>query len=312
MENLVVCFNAVAPLFLMLLLGYGARRVGILPEENVPIITSMAYKILIFFMVFYGISTVDLSTAMRPGVMLYIGAGSVLLTLLFIPIMCKLEPDRRSCGVLVESVFHINYIIMAIPILETLMGPQGRAVASVMSIVVIPMENILAVLVLSWFNGSSIHFKKVCTDLLKNPLILGALAAFAVLLLDLQLPDFFLSTCSQLATACTPVCLLCLGATLQFKDLRASSRLIAIAAINRLVAAPAIAIPVAILLGFRGVDLAVITVAFSTSVAATAFPVCDQLGGDGKLMANVIVVTSALACFGIFVYTFLLKQAGLI
>ena len=80
----------------------------------------------------------------------------------------------------------------------------------------------------------------------------------------------------------------------------------------RLVVVPAILIPLAVVLGFRGTDLAVITVGFSSSVAATAFPVCQQLGGDSKLVANIVVFTSVLACFCIFLYTFILKELALI
>ena len=116
----------------------------------------------------------------------------------------------------------------------------------------------------------------------------------------------------MLSAACTPLCLLCLGATIRFDDARASARRIAIATVTRLVAVPAVMIPLAVALGFRGADLAVITLAFSSSVAATAFPVCQQLGGDSKLVANIVVFTSVLACFCIFLYTFILKELALI
>ena len=75
---------------------------------------------------------------------------------------------------------------------------------------------------------------------------------------------------------------------------------------------PLYLILLAVALGFRGTDLAVITVGFSSSVAATAFPVCQQLGGDSKLVANIVVFTSVLACFCIFLYTFILKELALI
>lgn len=296
----------------MLLLGCLARRMGILTDQNISTVTAVAYRLLIFFMVFNGIATVDLRTALRPAAMLFVGLGMVGATLAALPVMRRLEPDNRSCGVLVESSFHVNYIIMAAPIVTSLMGAAGGAVAYGMAIVVIPLENILAVLVLTRFNGGRVSARKIARDILKNPLVLGCLTAFAVLLLDLELPDFLWNTASQLSSACTPLCLLCLGATIRFDDVRSSARRIAIACVTRLVAVPALAVPLAVALGFRGADLAVITLAFSSSVAATAFPVCHQLGGDSKLIANVVVFTSLLACFTIFLYTFLLKELALI
>lgn len=312
MENLIICFNAVAPLFCMLLLGCLARRMGVLQEESADVVMAVAYKLLLFFLVFNGIATVDIGTALRPGAMLFVGAGMLAAALLSLPVMLRLEPERRSCAVLVESSFHVNYVIMAAPIITSLMGEANAAPAYAMAVVVVPLENIMAVLVLTRFNGGKLSVGKILLDILKNPLVLGCLAAFGVLLLDVRLPDFVMSTAGQLSGACTPLCLLCLGATIRFDDARACARRIAIATVTRLVAVPAVMIPLAILLGFRGTDLAVITLAFSSSVAATAFPVCRQLGGDSKLIANVIVFTSLLACFTIFLYTFVLKELALI
>ena len=197
-------------------------------------------------------------------------------------------------------------------LLENSVGSAGGAVAAAMSVVVIPTENILAVVVLTRYNGGKVSLKEIILDIFKNPLVLGCLAGLAVLLLRLELPQFLLSTCSQLAAACTPICLLGLGATIRFQEVHQSLHRILIAVAARLVVVPAVLISLAVALGFRGTDLAVITVGFSSSVAATAFPLCQQLGGDSKLIANIVVFTSVLACFAIFLYTFLLKELGLI
>ena len=312
MNNLIVCFNAVAPQFLMLAGGYLSRRFGLLSDKNVPVLTTVSYKLLIFFQVFNGMISADLATALRPGLMLFMALGMAGGALVAIPVMRRLEPDPRSRGVLVDSVFHVNYIIMAMPIVTSLMGSAGGAVAAAMSVVVIPTENILAVVVLTRYNGGKVSLKEIILDIFKNPLVLGCLAGFAVLLLRLELPQFLLSTCSQLAAACTPICLLGLGATIRFQGVHQSLHRILIAVAARLVVVPAVLISLAVALGFRGTDLAVITVGFSSSVAATAFPLCQQLGGDSKLIANIVVFTSVLACFAIFLYTFLLKELGLI
>ena len=138
MNNLIVCFNAVAPQFLILTAGYLSRRFGLLPAKNVPVLTSVAYKLLIFFQVFNSLISVDLETALRPGLMAFMGLGMAGGTLLAIPVMRRLEPDNRSRGVLVDAVFHINYIIMAMPIVTSLMGPSGGAVAAAVAVVTHP------------------------------------------------------------------------------------------------------------------------------------------------------------------------------
>ena len=71
MNSLQICLSAILPVFLIIAVGYAAKRGGIIREEEVPRINAVAFKIFMPVMCFYNIYTSDLSSALRPGLMLF-------------------------------------------------------------------------------------------------------------------------------------------------------------------------------------------------------------------------------------------------
>ena len=55
MENFIVCLNAVAPIFIIIALGYMARRLGDIKREDVFRFNRLIFRYFIPVMVFYNI-----------------------------------------------------------------------------------------------------------------------------------------------------------------------------------------------------------------------------------------------------------------
>ena len=66
MNSLIVCFNALAPVFIIIAAGYAAKRVGIIREEEVARINALCFKVFQPMMCFNNLYTSDLSSAFRP------------------------------------------------------------------------------------------------------------------------------------------------------------------------------------------------------------------------------------------------------
>ena len=60
MENFIVCLNAVAPIFIIIALGYMARRLGDIKREDVFRFNRLIFRYFIPVMVFYNIYVSDL------------------------------------------------------------------------------------------------------------------------------------------------------------------------------------------------------------------------------------------------------------
>ena len=80
----------------------------------------------------------------------------------------------------------------------------------------------------------------------------------------------------------------------------------------RLVILPAIAVFFAVLLGFRGLPLGCVLLIFAPPVAVNSYTMALEMGGDGELAAEIVVLTAAFSCLTLFLWIFLLKSLGLL
>ena len=69
MNSLLICLNAIVPIFLIIAVGYAAKRANIIRENEVPRMNAVAFKVFMPVMCFYNVYTSDLSSAVRPMLM---------------------------------------------------------------------------------------------------------------------------------------------------------------------------------------------------------------------------------------------------
>jgi predicted permease len=103
-----------------------------------------------------------------------------------------------------------------------------------------------------------------------------------------------------------------MGGEFRFKSLQNNFRPAIFASLSRLVVIPLIAMIVFIYMGFRNVELAVLLCLFGTPTAVTSFIMAENMGCDGELAAQIVVLTTAGSAFTIFVFVFALRIMGYI
>ena len=115
-----------------------------------------------------------------------------------------------------------------------------------------------------------------------------------------------------LGNAATPLGLILLGASLNFSNFKNSLRNLSISVICRLVINPAILIALAIALGFRGVELCAVLVVFAVPVSVNSYTLAMQLDGDYHLAGSIVLISTALSCFTLCGWVWLLKSFSLL
>ena len=115
----------------------------------------------------------------------------------------------------------------------------------------------------------------------------------------------------QVGAATTPLALIILGASFRRGGISESRRGLWACVFIRLIAAPALVLTAAALLGFRGVEFVTLLAIFATPCAVASYAMAQQMGSDAALAGNTVVFTSALSCFTIFGWIFLTKTLGL-
>ena len=307
LSNFFVALGGVVPLFCLMAVGVFVKRSRLLAEEELLHVNRMVFRVFFFFMMFYNIYISDPGTAFQPGLMLF-GAGGVLLTaLVFTGIVCRLEPDNARRGPMIQASFRGNYVLMGIPLVANIFGDAAIAVPTMMIAVIVPLYNVLGVLVLETFRGGRFDLLPILRSVLMNPMILGAIAGALCRLVQLPIPAPVLKPVAQIAAATTPVALIILGASFHGGSYQAHLRQLVFSVASRLIIVPGIVLPLAVMLGFRGVELVTLIAVFATPCAVAGFAMAQQMQADAELAGNCVVYSSALSCLTIFGWVFLLK-----
>ena len=310
LSNFFVALGGVVPLFCLMAVGVFVKRSRLLTEEELLHMNRMVFRVFFFFMMFYNIYISDPGTAFQPLLMLF-GAGGVLFTaLVFTGIVCRIEQDNARRGPMIQAIFRSNYVLMGIPLVGNIFGDAAIAIPTMMIAAIVPLYNVLGVFVLETFRGGRFDLLHILRGVIMNPMILGAIAGVFCRLVSLSIPAPVLKPVAQIAAATTPVALIILGASFHGGSYQAHLRQLVFSVASRLVIVPAIMLSLAIALGFRGVELVTLIAVFATPCAVASFAMAQQMQADAELAGNCVVYSSALSCFTIFGWVFLLKTLG--
>ena len=178
--------------------------------------------------------------------------------------------------------------------------------------IVIPIYNITAVIILEMFHGGkakmSVLLKNVCT----NPLIIGAMAGLFFYLLNIKLPASVETPISQFAALSTPLALFVLGGTLHFSAIRHNLKYVVPSMTLKLLVLPAIITVIATVLGFNNLERFILFELYATPVATASYSMAQNMGGDGELAGQFVVLSTAASVVTIFLWVFLFTGIGFI
>ncbi len=314
LQNMTAALNAVLPSFVIIAVGMLVRRKGLVGETALNQFNSVAFRVFLATQLFKNVYDSSVEESFDAGLAVFMLVAVLLVTLLTALAIRRLEPLRERRGVMIQGIFRSNFVLLSLPLMQSLFGDAGSGMVSLMIALVVPLFNVLAVVVLETYAGKEkTDPKKILRGIVKNPLIDATMLSLLVKLsgLDLYRVSAIKSVLSSVAGAATPLCLFILGASFSLGGLKGAARSLWITVAGRLVAVPVVTIAAAALLGFRGPALGVIMVCFGAPTAVSSYNMAREIGGDADLAAGIVVVTTALSCLTLFCWIVLLKTLGL-
>ena len=312
MQNLIIAINCVLPVFIVICTGALIRHSGKVPPEVFPRLSTIAFHFLLPCMLFNSIYKTDLSISFDPALIGYL----VVFTLLWYGlgfVLCRIfVPDHRARGAFIQVFYRSNIAIVGVSMADSMTGSEGVAAISMVIAILIPIYNILAVITLEVCRGGKVELRPTLIGIAKNPLIIGCVLGLVFLMLGIKLPGSVEKAINQLGTAGSAMTLLALGASFQLNGVRENLKRVLAANAIRLILAPAMALTGAYLLGFRGSPLGTILLTTAPSLASTSYPMAIARDSDHELTCQIVVTSSFLCCFTLFVWIFALKQFGIL
>lgn len=286
---------AIAPVFLLIFLGYAVRARRLLadgfwePAER-----------LIYFVLFPALLVATLASAefadldIAPMAGALVAAIAAMGTVLFLA-----RPLLRLSGPAFTSVFQgvvrqNTYIGLAVAF--AVFADRGLAAAAVAVAVIVPLVNLLSVTMLARFGaGGHGGWFGAAQQVARNPLIIACAVGIFLNITGIGLPPVIGPLLQILGRAALPLGLMAVGAGLDLTAARAAGPPMAVAAGLRLIVLPAIT-----MLACRALDVgsvaAFVAVLFNgTPASPSSYILARLLGGDARLMAGIVSVQTALS-----------------
>lgn len=308
MENLIIAFNVVLPLFLSIVLGYFLRRIGMLEEPVRLGMNKLSFKVFLPLYLFNNIYTTDIGAAFDVTLLILVMSGLFVVFLLLMILVPIFEKDNRRRGALIQAMFRSNAALFGLPVAISLCGEANVGPTAVMIGFTVPVYNVLAVIALETFRGGKPNVKKMLKGIVTNPLIIACVLGMIFNGLKIQIPAPVHESIISLGRVATPISLVALGGQFFFSSIAAFRIQLITGVVGKLIISPFIMIAIAIMLGLRNELLVPVMILFGAPTAVSSFPMAQQMGADSDLAASLVVFTTAFSILTIFVWVFVLKQ----
>lgn len=306
MKEFLITLDIMLPLLLMLVLGAFLRRIGLMPENVTLALNKLIFKVFLPVLLFNNIRTLDTTVLPSLGYAGYIFLSVLILYAVLSLITPRLVKSVAQSTVTVQALFRTNFAILGIPLMEAIFGQAGMASVALALPVVIPTFNVLAVFALAPCSGKA-DLRGTVKKIITNPLIIGVALGAVCLLLGNPLPHVANKVCSDLASMVSPLSLLVLGASLRWQGLKQNRKLICWTLLFKQLIFPLVFTALAVLLGFRNMELGVIVILFGAPTAVSSFPMAQAMGGDGELAASYVALTTICSMGTLFLLIYLCK-----
>ena len=116
MENLLLSFNIVLPLFLCILLGYFLRRIRFFDDAFLKKMNVCVFKVFLPIYLFNNVYTTDLSAAFNAKLMIFSVISVFVLFGLLMLVIPLLEKENPKRGVIIQAVFRSNFALFGLPL----------------------------------------------------------------------------------------------------------------------------------------------------------------------------------------------------
>ena len=310
---LAFAFGVTAPIFVLVFLGVFLKRIQFIDDAFMNSATKLVFNISLPCLLFVSMVKTDIQSVINGPYLLIalLGTFAAFIALsLIAPFIVKNKKDR---GVFVQGGFRSNLAIIGLAFVLNAYGEQGLAKASILISAVTVLYNILSIYTLQTnLSETRIKVQELILSIVKNPLIIAILSGIAVNLIGLPIPEFAITSGEYLSYMTLPLALICIGGTISLAEFKKSSAVSLTAVFFKLVIAPFLIVYPAYLWGFSKTDIGILFLMVACPTAAASYVMVKGVGGNAKLAANIIVISTLLSLFSVSFGLAFLKYYGVV
>ena len=314
MKNLIFSLNATVPVFLLMALGFLFRKLGWLDEVFASKMNQFVFLVPLPLLVFEDLASVDFQKVWNLKFVLFcffVTLASIALA----GILSLLWKDREIRGEFIQASYRSSAALLGIAFIQNIYGDAG--LAPLMIIGSVPLYNMMAVVVLSFFQPEQrkrdkLLWKKTLKGIVTNPIIIGIAAGLFWSALRIPMPYVIEKTVSNIGAVATPLGLMALGASFDVQKALGKIKPVIAACMLKLVGFTAVFLPFAVMLGFRREELIAILVMLGSATTVSCYVMEKNMGHEGTLTSGVVMLTTVFSAFTLTGWLFILKSMNLV
>jgi len=315
LSDLIFSFNAVIPIFLVMLLGLVVRRLKIIDASATRQMNSLVFKVALPIMLFMTVHGSDYSQMFDRKFIIFLILSVIAFFFISWLVAIRLIKDDKKKGAFIQGSFRGNYAILGIALSIEMLG-FTPAIAITGVVIIVPLFNILSVIILTIYGEQKLESKNIIITIIKsiatNPLVISIFAGIVLTLLNIELIPLLNTPLSMVASLATPFALLVIGASLDFSQVKERLKYTLVASALKLIIMPVLFIPLAMWAGISTEGIVVLFVLYAAPTAIASYVMASHMGTDEHLASNIVLFTSLVSILTYTVGVYILRVIGVV
>ena len=302
--------SVVTAILLVMLLGHVLSKKLLTDPGFWRGISALSYWVLFPILIVRTLAQASIDASLFVPLFGVLAAGLILVLLysLWIARMARLDGPSMS-SVAQGGMRHNGFIGLAV--LFDMFGMPGQEMGALIIAVLVPPTNLLCVFTVTMLvpkTPSISTSKLIVKELSRSPPLMAVALGLLLNFSGISIPSILDQTMALMSRAALPMLLLSVGASLKLRGLKGNWPILIAALSTKLLVFPAVLLAGALWLNLAPLVTVSLVVFGALPTAVSAYPFALQLGGNAKLMADIITLQTLASLVGLAFWTSLAIQ----
>ncbi len=291
----------IIPIFMLILLGAGVRRLGFMKTEFVAAANRLVFYLAIPALVFRALTKASLRTEFDfLSVVMMVIAVLLVVGLTLVYNYRRKNEDGSLSGTFAQAAIHGNLGYIGLAVAFYYLDEGGFARVSMLVGFLMILQNLIGVVLLQYYccvGRESRRVRDLLASVLFNPVIMAAVGGIFFNLSRLPMPQVFDRFLLILSGLALPMGLLLIGASISFALLRQWLPQAAVVAFLKLVLLPGVALLLFRIAGVDEQNLIPAIILLAAPTATLTYVMAREMGGHVDLAVASVSLTTILSAF---------------
>jgi predicted permease len=277
-----------------------------MPQEFLGPANQLVFNLAIPALIFNAVSKASFRTDFNATVLLVtlLSATMAYLGSWLIARLTRWQPKR--IGAFIQCSSHGNHGYIGLPIAFYFIGESGFAKTSILASFLFILQNVLSVMVLQAHAAREVEaerkFRTIIKKLIRNPVVVSALAGVIVSLSQLPIPTPFLRFLDIMGGLAPPMSLLLIGASVSLQVMRKNFFSVLGSVVIKIIGLPIFGFVIFKILQVDTADYLPSMILLATPTATVAYILSKEMQGDAEFTSAAISTSTLCSAFTYLVW----------